>query len=414
MILVHTSEQAIAKNIQTKINKFKAEQNSIIPDFLYFKEFKLSEAAQTARFQARPENINISALLEQWGKIKEPFEALYGSIQALDVVRWYAEHGNRLFAENLRFSIEKSSVNEGITKTAEETPENFWYFNNGVTAICESIDKQPIGGNSTDKGVFDIKRISIINGAQTIGSLSRAKNNGASLEHARVHFRVISLAHTPDGFATNVTNANNTQNDLSPVDFVAADPVQERIRKEASAIGLTYSYRRGESEPAAKSGFDIRSATIAAACASGDIRTAVTSKRYISGLWENTKKEPYTSIFNSDTTAAKLWYLVRVMRQVDKELTDSAKLLSGRDKLVAVHGNRFILFYLFERLKAEGIFASFDFDQAALRTQSTVEHVLKQLIAIIAAEYLEAYPGNVFKNTERQEHILGKLSTHTI
>ena len=344
------------------------------------------------------------------GIVREPYGALYGSISALDVVRWHEEHGTRLFAENLRYTIEKSSINDGIIGTAENEPQHFWYFNNGITAICNSFHKQPIGGDATDKGVFDIKRISVINGAQTIGSLSRAKATGAPLDKARVHIRIISLANTPDGFAINVTNANNTQNDLSPVDFVAADPTQERIRKETAALGLIYTFRRGDTEPEPSSGFDIRSATIAAACASGDLRIAVASKRYISGLWENTKKEFYTKLFNASTSAGYLWYVVRVMREVDEALVFRATALSGRDKLIAVHGNRFILYYFFSIFKKEGRFAKADFASDLGEIKPLVNDTLSKITPVVNELYPDAYPGNVFKNNDRQAQILAKVS----
>lgn len=181
-------------------------------------------------------------------------------------------------------------MNDAIRQTAGEDPKHFWYFNNGVTAICDEYVKQPVGGNNTDSGVFEVKKISVINGAQTISSLARAKAEGTSLNEIFFHLRIISLRETPENFSSDVTTANNTQNDLSPIDFVAADPNQDRIGREASQLGLVYTYRRGDKNPTADTGFDVREATIAAACASGELRLAVSAKRYISGLWENTKK----------------------------------------------------------------------------------------------------------------------------
>jgi hypothetical protein len=142
--------------------------------------------------------------------------------------------------------IEKSDVNEGIAETADKEPSSFWYFNNGVTAICDSFAKKPFGGNQTDSGVFDIQKISVINGAQTIGSLAKAKSSGVNIEDVFVHVRIISLQGTPEGFASSVTRSNNTQNDLNASDFVAFDLNQERLRREAVQLGITYAFRRGE------------------------------------------------------------------------------------------------------------------------------------------------------------------------
>lgn len=98
------------------------------------------------------------------------------------------------------------------------------------------------------------------------------------------------------------------------------------------------------------SGFNIRAATVAAACASGDLKLAVSAKRYISGLWDDIKKEPYIKLFNDTTSATYLWNIVQLMTAVDSKLADEAEALEGRERLIAVHGNRFILFCVFSRI----------------------------------------------------------------
>jgi hypothetical protein len=135
-----------------------------------------------------------------------------------------------------------------------------------VTAICDSFAKKPFGGNQTDSGVFDVQKISVINGAQTIGSLAKAKSSGVSIEDVFVHVRIISLQGTPEGFSSGVTRSNNTQNDLNASDFVAFDPNQERLRREAVQLGITYAFRRGEPDPPPGLGFNIRTATTPGKC----------------------------------------------------------------------------------------------------------------------------------------------------
>lgn len=403
VFFAHTSENEIADNIYGKINEYTTASNKYIENFLEFREFRVADAAKIARSYTRPESIDVSLMLTNWGLLPTPYKAVYGSVAAADLVGWFDTNGNKLFAENLRYGIEKSYVNDGIIATASSEPEKFWYFNNGVTAICDSFSKKPIGGNDTDQGVFDILKVSVINGAQTITSLHKAKLAGADLKGVRVHIRAISLEKTPEDFASRVTSANNTQNDLNPVDFVAGDPNQERIRKEAAALGLTYAFRRGDKDPPTDAGFTIRAATVAAACASGDLRLAVSAKRYISGLWENPKKEPYTKLFNEKTTAEQLWNNVRVMNAVDSELQSRAKNLVGRERLTAVHGNRFILFHVFETLRSTNP------EHPEAEARVIADKTLDTLLGLIPERFPEAYPGNVFKNQDRQAELLKEL-----
>jgi len=408
MVLAHTSGQPLSDHIVSSKTTFLEEMNRF-EQFIEFEEFTLEQAAVIARKRARPENINVQMMLKSWGLRREPYKAVYGAVPAEDIVRIYKEFGSRLFSENLRFGIEKSEVNDGIRQTSKDEPHNFWYFNNGITAICEDFKKAPVGGQTTDTGVFDITRISIINGAQTVTSLARSVVEGAQLTNADVHLRLISLIDTPEDLAIDITTANNTQNDLSPVDFVAADANQDRLRREAAALGKVYTYRRGEGDPNTADGFTIRDATVAAACASGDLRLAVAAKRYISGLWENTSREPYTRIFNEETSAEWLWNAVLIMRAVDDQLGLEAKKLEGRDRLVSVHANRFILFTVFEDLAGS-------WDGSEELTSDSLDYVreltqrnLAIVCPLVNDLFPDGYPGNVFKNRERQEEILAHL-----
>jgi AIPR protein len=408
MLFAHTSAQSLSDHIKNSKTTFLEEMNRF-EQFIEFEEFTLDKAAAVARKRARPENINVQLMLKNWGVRRDPYRAVYGAVPADDIVRIFHEFGSRLFSENLRFGIEKSEVNDGIRQTAKDEPQNFWYFNNGITAICEDFRKAPVGGQATDTGIFDVTRISIINGAQTVSSLARSVVEGADLTNAEVHVRVISLTETPEDLAVDITTANNTQNDLSPVDFVAADPNQDRLRREAASLGKVYTYRRGEGDPNTADGFTIRDATVAAACASGDLRLAVAAKRYISGLWENTSREPYTRLFNDNTTAEWLWMAVIIMRQVDDQLAEEAKNLEGRDRLISVHANRFILFTVFREIAGTWE------DEIELTGEilTKVRDITRRNLAVVTPLvndlFADGYPGNVFKNRERQEEILTQL-----
>jgi hypothetical protein len=407
MLLVHTSDEKIAPNIKTRIDDFLVEQNKYLADFLTFKELDLATTAQIARSRTRAANIDLSILLREWGLLAKPYRAVYGAVSAQDIAKWFEDHGNKLFVENLRFVIEKSDVNEAIMETAASVPESFWYFNNGITAICDSFEKQPIGGTSTSSGVFDLKGVSVINGAQTVGSLGRAKASGIKLDDVYVHTRIISLVATPEGFSAGVTRSNNTQNNLNAVDFVSFDPNQDRMRREAAQLGLVYSFRRGEAEPAPPDGFNIRSATIAAACASGDLRLAVSAKRYISGLWDDIKKEPYTKLFNDQTTASYLWNIVRLMNAVDAQLAACAVNLIGREKLIAVHANRFILFWVFNHIGLTNLKnPELDLATTKSKCEDLALQCLNAVTLAVAKTFPDAYPGNIFKNQDRQADLL--------
>lgn len=81
------------------------------------------------------------------------------------------------------------------------TPERFWYLNNGITALCDRIRKKPIGGADRKIGEFTCEGVSIVNGAQTVGSITTARaKDPEAVSNARVAVRFISLENCPRTF----------------------------------------------------------------------------------------------------------------------------------------------------------------------------------------------------------------------
>ncbi|MEO1559492.1 MAG: AIPR family protein, partial [Cyanobacteria bacterium J06632_19] len=94
--------------------------------------------------------------------VDEPYQAFYGQINAFEVGEWWLENKNKLFAKNIRDFLGGSEVNSEITKTIENEPELFWYFNNGITVLCKDITKIGIK-KDRKQGDFTAKGISIVN-----------------------------------------------------------------------------------------------------------------------------------------------------------------------------------------------------------------------------------------------------------
>ncbi|MBR0847427.1 AIPR family protein [Bradyrhizobium diazoefficiens] len=55
----------------------------------------------------------------------------------------FGDHGADLFSANVRDYLgsrdSDANINSGIKETATGTPENFWVYNNGVTALVNSL-----------------------------------------------------------------------------------------------------------------------------------------------------------------------------------------------------------------------------------------------------------------------------------
>jgi hypothetical protein len=94
-------------------------------------------------------------------------------------------------------------------------------------------------------------------------------------------------------------------------------------------------------------------ATVARACVQSDSSYAVRAKREIGKLWEDIDKPPYKVLFNSGIPGPTIWKLVQTLRTIEDELKSLGRSSEGRDKLFAIHGNRFIAHLVFGHLQQD-------------------------------------------------------------
>lgn len=344
--------------------------------------------------------INIDVQLYEWGQAREPFHGFYGQVAASDVAQWLNLHHNRLFAPNLRVFLGSTNVNASMVQTLVSEPSHFWYFNNGVTALCRRISKKPIGGNTHETGTFECEDLRVVNGAQTVGAIAdAASKNPGNVSKARVWLRLISLESCPEGFGKEITRFNNSQNRIERRDFVSLDPEQERLAAELALEGIDYLFKSGETLADPANGMDLAEATVARACQNADIAYTVNAKAEIGRLWEDIERPPYKVLFNPSVSGPGVWRLVQIMRAVEKVLQGLKKDVDGRRRLLAVHGNRFILHVVLRRLDATVVDS-----KAALDVQTVANVAATSFDAVLASvnkRYPEAYLANLFKNLEK-------------
>lgn len=401
-IVVSPSQLLIPTDTQSEIDKSLAEFNTL-PDqpLVSFEPYNLSRLHRSLLEIAGSSPIDLQITLLEWGVIRHPHTAYYGQIEVGDILDW-KKHGNTLFDKNLRnFQGQRTDVFNSISETLVTEPKNFWYFNNGATLICSTIRKAPIYADKREKGIFECKAVSVVNGAQTIGSVWHAGRDGAGLDpDTRMPIRIISLEKCEDDFAVHLTRAANTQNRIGNRDFAALDPNQLRLASEMSLEGRKYVFRSGDHIPHNMEGCDMAEA---AACLASALSLDLTvrAKRELGSLWSDIKKEPYTLIFNDNLTVDYLWRVVTVARSVEDCLNNPANI-GGifRGRLIGTHGNRMILFR---------VFADPDVKRSMQRDLSDLCRVandvalreLHRISAYIRNTDPNGYPQMFFKNFEK-------------
>lgn len=94
-----------------------------------------------------------------------------GRISGAQLANLFTQHKSRLFSLNIRNYIGDNVTNKNIRTTAVDSSEDFFFFNNGISALATRVEPDEQDSTSTTLLCQDL---SIVNGAQTIRSLHKA------------------------------------------------------------------------------------------------------------------------------------------------------------------------------------------------------------------------------------------------
>ncbi|MDA1379964.1 AIPR family protein [Plesiomonas shigelloides] len=309
-------------------------------------------------------------------------------------------YGARLFTKNIRNMLGKTEVNDEIKKTAIENPSMFWFYNNGITVLVKEAtpDKRNAAPN-IERGRFDFKDVSIINGAQTVSSIGTCVDAlGDNVYALKVLVRFIVIDEDVNDVKANaITRANNLQNRVLGRDFASQQPDQHRLARELILEGYQYQLLRTDDDQAQASmkiiGLD--EALNALACLSKNNTVVSTLKSNRGRFFENFEGSLYKTIFNPKVSGLKLINAVLHFRVVDKLigklLSTIDKSIHGRRHLIVTHGNRYFASVLLSQVKS--LSSSTELlvpDEASLSQQ--LDELVDKVERYMEDKYPTAYP----------------------
>ncbi len=234
-----------------------------------------------------------------------------------------------LFSANLRGYLgsreSDSNINNGIKTTADQEPQNFYVYNNGLTALVMDYS---LGKRSKSGRKLAIKGISIVNGAQTTGSIA----NLPAAPDPKLLVSVRFVKARRDALVANVVRFNNSQNKIQAADFRSSDPIQGRLRDEFESIpDAEYEggRRGGASDAIKRSKFTLPSYTVGQSLAAfhGDPVGAYDKK---SEIW--TSENKYRQVFTDRTKARHIVFCYSLLNSINEQklkLTQKQKASSG-------------------------------------------------------------------------------------
>ena len=282
-------------------------------------------------------------------RVDEPRTTYYGRVLVKDLAGLYRNYKDALFEKNIRYflGVRSSAVNRGIHESLGNGADEFFYLNNGVTAIAHAIRPK---GMSNGGRRFELDGLSVINGAQTIASCAQfiAENPETDVDAACV---MITLIHVEreDPFGGRVTRARNHQNPVSPAQFAALDNKQERLRRELAFANIVYRYR-----PEARTWLGmaevmtINEAAFALALIRPDPGFPIALKKESSKFLLADSTE-YGSIFTANLSGKRLANAVRLYRAAERIINSNESASLGQEKLIYRHGRYAMIWLLLSR-----------------------------------------------------------------
>lgn len=360
-----------------------------------------------------------------------------------DIVQMYNRIGDELFRGNVRYSIrDQLDVEENIKKTLRESPEDFWFLNNGITII---VQDENAFDNSRKRSVsLDYKKseiISVINGAQTISTAAEFwyQDTGAAdstqdeatrrnaEEKARVLLRIMCVSHGGENCQEELDRISISLNRQKPIkseDIAYTSPVileinqlfrpdkmddiHFRITKRGEKILGKYQYNLTEFARVVKA---------YRAQKPGEARSQTTNKIlqhtqgdedsvYVDRILEQDAESVFNECYRPTNFAMRaLAYYKEAGKRLLGEVGRTEEVILG-------NGRYYFTAYLVHVLHEENTDFT-DFAGKAEKLDENFDDTLKEYLRIlgkIAQEYLkEAGEENVDSNTFKTDKLYQKL-----
>lgn len=282
-------------------------------DFISAKELGRDYLAKLYEAQESSILIDDKILIKVPGAFEvngDDWSAVVTSVPGSWLYEIYKKYPSLLFSANVRGFMgsrkKDQKINNKIKETAASSPSDFWVYNNGLTALVHDFVYH------RDRNELEITGISIVNGAQTTGSIGSASNKPKDSLEIQARFIKSNNAEK----IKNITTFNNSQNKVIATDFRSNDKTQERLRDEfKSHPGFSYFGGRRDFSNESSGKTEIPTETCAQAlCAfHGTPWVAYHGK---SEIWES--NDIYEKIFSDITTARHIIFVFALQRAIEE------------------------------------------------------------------------------------------------
>lgn len=158
-----------------------------------------------------------------------------GYVSLLDVYITFNSIKDKVFEGNVRYLNPNSKINDGIKETLSTEERQFFHLlNNGVTIFCKQCN------DNTTNDFFDIKNGTIINGAQTVGTIinyleSLTDDKRDTYKDQFLFFRIVQVndhKEIMDKMVYTLNTQNEMKSSYSISNEVSLKILQKRFNEE--------------------------------------------------------------------------------------------------------------------------------------------------------------------------------------
>lgn len=171
-------------------------------------------------------------------------EVVMAVVPLKDCIRFPGIKDGTLFQKNVRQSLGLNNrVNKGIKSTIFKNSQDFFFYHNGVTAICNKM-------KLLEDGTFEVRGLSVVNGCQSLNTILSCSEKVKTLDDAYVMFRFYEIPQRDR--SDKISISTNFQSAVKPRDLRSNDRrvlTLKKLYEQKYPRGYLIT-KRGEEAPA--------------------------------------------------------------------------------------------------------------------------------------------------------------------
>lgn len=169
---------------------------------------------------------------------------LLGILKLRELTNFVTKNRDYVFESNIRQWMQfKTTVNKGLRETLQESPNKFFYYNNGITIVVSDFEE-------LEENLVLLHAPQIVNGAQTSNSILDHAKRTHNLDGS-ITVTIIKAADEQD--QNNITKYRNSQNAVRGKDLVSLMDFHKSIKSQMENFRYFYEIQAGSFDSKSKS-----------------------------------------------------------------------------------------------------------------------------------------------------------------